>query len=276
MKKIVLAGLIALGVSALTAQACLVSGVVACDNGQSAAGILVSVTVDGTLLGTTPTSANGAYSIDFPTSPPGLYEVCVVPSSLPTGFTSVSGCQDFPITVDSSHFIDANFTLDGPACTPPTPGPCWLTGGGTVDKVKGQPHYSYGGVVNPGCSPTAAGGGNWNVVDHFAGLHFKGIDIQVIACSGVATKSPKVNVNIIDYKGTGTIVGVSGNSFPLTAVTFVARAVDVSEPGSGKDMLFVQVKDAVTGTVLLQIGDDVDDPATITTGNLQIHTTGCN
>ncbi len=53
---------------------------------------------------------------------------------------------------------------------------CWLTGGGTVDKSKGVPHFSFGGVVNPGCSPTAAGGGNWNVVDHFLQIHTSGCD----------------------------------------------------------------------------------------------------
>src|SRR5438309_4486662 len=36
-----------------------------------------------------------------------------------------------------------------------------LTGGGTIKGGKGQPLHSFGGVVNPGCSPTAAGGGNW-------------------------------------------------------------------------------------------------------------------
>src|ERR1041384_2309003 len=84
---------------------------------------------------------------------------------------------------------------------------CWLTGGGTIDKSNGTPHYSYGGVVNPGCSPTAAGGGNWNIVDHLAGLHFKGLQMSVIGCSGSSDKAPPVDLNIIDFEGVGVLSG---------------------------------------------------------------------
>jgi hypothetical protein len=143
-----------------------------------------------------------------------------------------------------------------------------------VDKIKGQPHYSYGGVVYPGCSPKAADGGNWNVIDHFAGLHFQGQHIIVDSCSGVATRSPKVDVNIIDFHGDGIITGIGGNPDSKADVTFVGRAVDNHEPGHDTDLLFISVSDG--SSVLLQIGNSADDPAVITTGNLQIHTSSCD
>src|SRR5579859_315332 len=223
----------ALALSAASAQAWNVSGVVSCPNGASAAGIIVKI--DG--VGSATTDAGGAYIIDLPTAA-ATYTICVDASSLPAG-TTVGGCQSFSVDWDNL-FGDVNFTLDGALCgTPPTPGPCWLTGGGTIGKTKGQPDFSYGGVVNPGCSPTAAGGGNWNVVDHAQGLHFQGQNITVLACGGVSTKSPKVNVNTIDFVGTGILEGVSGNPQPVIPVCFIAHAEDHAEPGAGKDSLYL-------------------------------------
>jgi len=212
---------------------------------------------------------------------PGSYTLCVDESTLPAGLSVVgNNCTKVTVNYSGQEFADVNFTLKGPLCeeTPP-PGPCWLTGGGTIDKTKGMPDYSYGGVVNPGCSPVAAGGGNWNVVDHARGLHFKGIDIAVIACSGEPTKSPRVPVNIIDFMGTGIIEGVSGNPTAVTPVSFIARAIDASEPGSGKDALYLNVMDG-SGTTVLLLSTDTDPavvaPVEISTGNLQIHTTSCD
>jgi hypothetical protein len=86
---------------------------------------------------------------------------------------------------------------------------------------------------------------------------------------------------VIDFKGTGTINGVSGNPFPKTDVKFVARAIDNSEGGAGKDQLYLWVQDAATDATLLLISTDPTHPAniapkTITTGNLQIHQTSCD
>jgi hypothetical protein len=135
-------------------------------------------------------------------------------------------------------------------------------------------------VVNPGCSPTAAGGGNWNVVDHVQNLHFKGLEIHVVGCSGPPTRSPKANVNTIDFVGTGTIVGIKGNPTPKTAVCFIARAIDVSEPGAHKDALYLDVMDCDTGETFLLISSNSDPtvvaPEPISTGNLQIHVSGCS
>ncbi len=275
--KIVISSLLALGLSSLTALAWSVSGVVSCPNGNSAAGI--DVFIDG--VGTSPTAANGAYSIELPDTP-ATYTICVNDHMLPPGATLPNGnCTQFSVDANN-RFANVDFTLGGDFCsTPPPQGPCWLTGGGTIGKTKGKPNYSYGGVVNPGCSPTAAGGGNWNVVDHLQGLHFKGLDIAVLDCSGVPDKAPKVNVNIIDFAGTGTIKGVDGNPLPLTPVCFLARAIDKGEPGGGKDMLYLNVFNCTTKKTLLLISADPGDPldvapVAISTGNLQIHTTGCN
>ncbi len=155
----------------------------------------------------------------------------------------MGGCKDFSVDANVS-IVEVDFTLGGSFCTPPPPsGPCWLTGGGTIGKTKGVPDYNFGGVVNPGCSPTAAGGGNWNVVDHLHNLHFKGLEISVIACSGGPDKAPAVNVNTIDFQGTGTLKGIAGNSMPETPVCFLGHAEDHGEPGGVEDRLYLNVYD---------------------------------
>jgi hypothetical protein len=128
-------------------------------------------------------------------------------------------------------------------------------------------------VVYPGCSPKAADGGNWNVVDHYTSLHFQGQMIIVDSCSGVSTKSPRVNVNIIDFHGVGIIEGTGSDAGQKVAVSFVGRAIDNQESGGGNDMLFLSVSDG--SNIVMQIGNSAADPATIATGNLQIHTTSC-
>jgi hypothetical protein len=273
--KSIMVAMLAMAFCAISARAWNVSGVVSCPNGNSAAGISVSVSG----VGSTTTSGNGAFLIELPDTA-ASYTICVDASTLPAG-TTVSACQTF--SVDANNlFASVNFTLSGSICgTPLPPGPCWLTGGGTIGKTKGQPDYSYGGVVNPGCSPTAAGGGNWNVVDHLQGLHFKGLNISVIGCSGVPDKAPPVDVNIIDFQGTGTITGFGGNTTPQTAVCFVGRAIDNGEPGGGKDQLYLRVYDCTSGAILMLISTDSANPldvapVSISTGNLQIHTSSCN
>jgi hypothetical protein len=123
-------------------------------------------------------------------------------------------------------------------------------------------------------APKAAGGGNWNVIDHATGLHFQGQTIIVDDCSGVPTSSPKVNVNVIDFHGVGILSGIGGNPDATIAVSFVGRAVDNHDGGAGADLLFISVSDGFN--TVLQVGNSAQDPAVIATGNLQIHTTGCN
>jgi len=266
--KLKIYGLLALGLSGLTANACILSIRVACPNDRTVSGI--QVCVDGVGCATTDdlgvvTIAVGGF---------GTYTVCVDSSTLPPGATLSPLCQKIKVLSDAPPLLE--FPLGGDFCsTPPPPGPCWLTGGGTIDKTKNVPNYSFGGVVYPGCSPKAADGGNWNVVDHYTGLHFQGQHIIVDACSGVPTRSPKVTVNVIDFHGTGIIKANGASSDDGTIpVTFVGRAVDNSESGGGNDMLYLSVSDG--SGVVMQIGTSAANPAIITTGNLQIHQTSCN
>ncbi len=264
--KMIMPSLIALALSGLTANACLVQVRIACPNDTPASG--VEVCIDG--VGCATTDNLGIAGIEVPAFT--TYTVCVTASTLPAGATLTPLCQKIKVVDDAPPVL--NFTLGGNICnTPPPQGPCWLTGGGTVYKGHGVPNFSFGGVVYPGCSPNAADGGNWNVVDHSDGLHFQGQQIIVDSCSGVHTRSPKVNVNIIDFHGTG-ILGVNGGD-AKTPVSFVGRAIDNNEPGGGNDQLFLIVTDS-SNNVVMQIGNSVGDPATISTGNLQIHTSSCN
>jgi hypothetical protein len=258
--------LFATGLSTLTASACILDIRVACPNDLGAAG--VEVCVDG--VGCAVTDSLGIATIAVPI---GTHTVCVTESTLPAGATISKPCQTVKVVSDAPPVVE--FDIGGDFCkTPPPPGECWLTGGGTVGKVKGQPEFSFGGVVYPGCSPKAADGGNWNVISHFQNLHFLGQHIVVDGCSGVPTRSPKVTVNVIDFHGEGVIGGIGGNEADRVPVTFVGRAVDFAESGGGTDLLYISVSDG--SGVVLQIGTSADDPAVITTGNLQIHQSSCD
>jgi hypothetical protein len=199
----------------------------------------------------------------------GTYHVCVV-SGLPAGAILAQPCQDVDFTgVD----IPVEFDLSGPFCTgAPPPSACWETGGGTLDKVKGNVVWTFGGVIYPGCSPTAAGGGNLNIVNHVTGLHFKGTDFVVDDCRGNPTKSPKVTVNIIDWHGVGYVSG--DDESKKTPVTFVGTFRDSKESGSNADGLYIQVLD-LSSNLVFQIGGGPDDLDLLTTGNVQIHQSSC-
>ena len=267
------AGLLAATLSVMTASAspCVLVRL-ACPNDLAPAPVRIHFyDSSGVLVGATWTDELGI------TGTCGLtigqtYTVCVDESTLPAGASVKKACQDATIVSFVPPLVE--FVLEGDLCGEiPPPGPCWLTGGGTVNKVKGVPNYSFGGVVYPGCSPTAADGGNWNVVDHNTGLHFQGQQIIVDSCSGVSTRSPRVNVNIIDFHGTGIIGGIGGNPEATIPVTFVGRCIDNLESGSGADKIYLRVNNGAI--VMLQVGNSTADPATISTGNLQIHTTSC-
>ena len=80
-------GLLALSLSAITASAWSVSGVVSCPNGNSTSGIVVSIQG----VGSTTTTATGAYLIELPDTT-ASYTICVDPTSLPAGTTVSGGC----------------------------------------------------------------------------------------------------------------------------------------------------------------------------------------
>lgn len=265
--KTIMSGLLALALSSLTASATLVPIRIACPNDKAASGVRVYIEN----VGEDVTDELGIAEIYVPYIG-STYTVCVDVTTLPVGATLLKPCQSFTATAAAPVI---KFDIRGDFCEGTTPtGDCWLTGGGTIGKSRGVADYSFGGVVYPGCSPKAADGGNLNVVAHATGLHFQGQQIIVDSCSGVSTRSPRVNVNIIDFHGTGIIGGIGGNPAATTAVSFVGRAVDNLESGSGSDLLYLRVTDG-SGTVL-QIGTSATAPAVISTGNLQIHTTSCN
>jgi hypothetical protein len=270
----VLAALVAATFAGQMANACHIYVTVSCpNNGNSAAGIMVCATST-TVSGEAPTCGltDNTGFVDLFTPGPDTYNVCVDTSTLPANATLASPCQMITC-IDPG--VSTTFDLSGDLCSPPPSNAlCWLTGGGTIGNGK-KPTFSYGGVVYPGCSPKAADGGNWNVIDHSTGVHFQGEHIVVDSCSGVSDKSPKVPVNIINFHGDGEVSGVGGNSTGTVPVTFVGEAIDNGEPGHGKDQLYIQVVDPSTSTVVLQIGTSAAAPQTVSTGNLQIHISSC-
>jgi hypothetical protein len=260
--------LLAAAVSAMTASAHLLVTVSCPDSGKSAAGIRVCATFSGDssvqVCGNT--DNNGFVTLE-PTAN-GTWHVCVDSSTLPAGATLSQTCQDVDF---EGTDIPVEFDLSGPFCAG-TPAACWETGGGTLDKAKGKPVWTFGGVIYPGCSPTAAGGGNLNIVNHISGLHFKGTDFVVDDCRGVSTKSPKVTVNIIDWHGTGYVSNADGSK--RMPVTFVGTFRDAKESGANADGLYIQVLD-LSGNLVFQIGGGPDDLDLLTTGNVQIHQSSC-
>src|SRR5262249_21365879 len=149
----------AAGLSALTANACFLQIRIACPNDRTAEGIKLWVDNVGYLT----TDSLGLATIQLPSF--GTYTVCVDTTTLPPRATLSPKCQKIKVVDEAPPVVE--FDLGGTFCsrTPPI-GQCWMTGGGTIDKSKGTPNYTFGGVVYPGCSPKAADGGNWNVVDH--------------------------------------------------------------------------------------------------------------
>jgi hypothetical protein len=265
--KIFLSSLFAAVLSTITASACLVQVRVACPNDNTASGIKVCIA--GSITGCAFTDPLGIAVLQVPNV--GNYTVCVDDTTLPAGAKISPNCQNIKVVTEDTTFVEMDLSGDFCGNTPP-PGGCWMTGGGTLGKGK-TPDFSYGGVVYPGCSPKAADGGNWNVIDHNSGLHFSGQQVIVDGCSGDPTASPKVNVRIIDFHGTGIISGIGGNPQATIPVTFTARAVDNHDGGAGADQLFLIVTSGAN--TLMQIGASVGAPATISTGNIQIHQSSC-
>src|SRR5258708_3958066 len=214
MKLKIMFSALAAACSLLTANACLVQVRVACPNDTTAAGI--NVCIAGSITGCALTDSLGIAVLQVPAV--GTYTLCVDQSTLPAGAKLNPNCIKVKVLTEDTTFVE--LSLSGDFCsTPPPQGACWMTGGGTLGKGK-TPDFSYGGVVYPGCSPKAAEGGNWNVIDHSSGIHFQGQHIVVDDCMGGPTKSPKVTVNIIDFHGDGIVTGVAGNPLAEIPATF--------------------------------------------------------
>lgn len=295
MKKLSLclgAGLLVLFGSVANSHAWLKVGHVFCDANTNGAidrvdvpvpGVLVVVTnLSGTFSNAAVTMRDGGFVIPLPDQPEVFVDF-IAPSTLPSGTTEVRPSSFTFMTASDETIVTNNFLIENPGCVPPPPATnnqCWLTGGGTIKAKKGQPIETFGGVVNPGCSPTAAGGGNWNNIDHAAKLHFKGLTIQVVNCGNVpgyppGSKSPVTPFNFIDFQGVGTLTGIGGNKANYGVVNFYARAEDHGEPGKGVDRYYLRVFDSAGNTLLLVSANPANPldvaPVTISTGNLQLH-----
>jgi len=247
--------------------------------------VLVVVTnQSGTFSNASWTTTDGLFVIDLPDAP-DQYVDYIHPNTLPSGTAQVLPSFSYFATTADQSSVTNNFLIENPACNldgppPPTNSNCWLTGGGTIAAGRGQPLHSFGGVVNPGCSSTAAGGGNWNDIAHAAKLHFKGLEIHVVDCGNVpgyppGSTSPRSPNNFIDFRGVGTLKGISGNKADYGVVYFSAHAEDLGEPGKAVDRLYLRVYDAAGTTLLLVSANPANPlvvaPVTIATGNLQIH-----
>jgi len=205
----------------------------------------------------------------------------------PNGIPDV-GTHDFEFVISQGEaFKKCPITITVRELPPPPEGHCWLTGGGEFFTDKSVRWFSYGGNVNPGCSPTAGDGGNWNTVDHVNDLHFQGKHIEVIRCGNVegippGSTSPVTPFNFIEFKGTGTLKGVKGNKTNYDLVYFWAHYEDRGEPGTN-DRIFLNVytdpNDPAGSSKLVIDGDNnaaTMDPVTVENGNLQLHDSGCD
>jgi hypothetical protein len=301
--KVCTLGLVALALSIGQAGAWFVTGRVLCPNGTAYANVAVNVagptTCNGLFVRTVTTDADGEYFLWLNDCESTL-TVSLDASTLPAGATIQSppgGTFTFTTTeADPSEVVD--FIVDSSHCR----GACWFTGGGAkVDPVLDIPvaqkgkWISFGGNVNPGCSPTAGEGGNWNHIDRLANLHFQGRAITVLECGNVTpppppgSTSPVTPFNYIIWTGVGTLKGIQGNKVNLP-VYFNARTEDRNEPGtkgsnagSGIDRYYLHVftnpSNPAGSTVLLVNGvaNPLDVvPVEIDDGNFQLHISSCD
>lgn len=317
MKRPFLSGVVAavalVGALAATAEAVSVNGYVYCDtNGNGVvdqddtpiANVTVNVNLvaTGTLFASAVTDASGFYQVSLiPVVQQYGYDAQVSVSldlqTLPPGST-VLGPTPFLITVGSWYAPGQHDWLTtNPSCGVKG---CWLTGGGgkfspitgtSLAETGKGPGHSFGGNVNPGCSPEAGEGGQWNDVAHTLKLHFQARAIEVVRCGNVpgipdGSESPQTPYNFIEFRGTGTLKGIHGNKVDYGNVQFAAYVEDRNEPGSSGakdgalvDRYFLRVFD-LGGTTLMLVDVDGDpmtvDPVAITDGNLQLHISSCS
>lgn len=283
-------------------------GYVNCEgDGTPMAGVTVLVTsTDGAgFAGQATTDAAGYYNVRLP-GEYACYRATVVTAAGDHVVSPVAGYSDFcvaPGATDPSQ----DWVIYSPACVTTEEMACWLTAGGAKfsqitgtdlgqsGRVKMEKNFNWGGNVNPGCSPTAGDGGQWNTIDAARKLHFQGFAIQVDRCGNVdgippGSTSPVTPYNFIEFRGTGRVLGIQGNKASYPNVYFFARAEDRNEPGSngqrdgaGKDRFFLNVytdQADPAGSSIMLVDVDADpatvDPLTITDGNMQIHISSCS
>ena len=304
-KLLTIAGTFVLLLGASVALAFPFQGFVHCEgNGSPMAGVTVQVSsTDGAgFTGQATTDETGYYYVHLP-GVYACYRATVMTAAGDHVVSPAAGYFDFCVAPGATDFSQ-DWVVYDPACVTEAMA-CWLTGGGAkfsaiTGTYLGQSNrtktkeYNWGGNVNPGCSPTAGDGGQWNTIDVARKLHFQGFAIEVVRCGNVdgippGSTSPVTPYNFIEFKGTGRVQGVQGNKASYPYVYFFARAEDRNEPGSngqhdgaGKDRYFLNVytdpADPVGSSIMLV---DVDanpatvDPLIITDGNMQIHISSC-
>ncbi len=300
-----------LGASA--ARACLIEGYIYCDSNQNRqldpedkgiGGVRVDiVNADGTFAEYSITDETGYYRIVLVEGVPDIYRVSVDMSTLPADAAvlvpALNANGEYVFSESGSDSFQVDWLISSASCFT---GKCWLTGGGVkfeavtnLRMAERGPQHTLGGNVNPGCSPTAGDGGQWNDVDHYNKLHFQGTAIQVTACGNVpgipaGSESPQTPYNYIEFQGTGWVHGIKGNKADYPFVYFYARCEDRNEPGSKGaragaliDRYFLWVyTDPLHAleTTLMLVDQDGNagtmDPILITGGNLQIHISSCD
>jgi len=286
-----------------TAKGWHLSGQVKCPNGFTFGGVIIVVTgssCEGPFNAFDVTGPDGLYEIRLPDCD-GAFTATLDVNTLPAGASVTSppgGSASFvTTTADDSEVID--WEINSAVCEQ---GSCWFTGGGAkIDNILGVAAaqkgkwISFGGNVNPGCSPTAGDGGNWNHVDREVNIHFQGQAIRVLDCGNVTpppppgSTSPVTPFNYIEWTGVGRVKGIQGNKLDAD-VYFNARTEDRNEPGSkdsnagtGIDRYYLHVftnaADPVGSTVLLVNGvpNPLDvQPVEIDHGNFQLHISSCD
>jgi len=292
-------------VSSVAAMAGTIEGTVSCDQKKGPlSGIVVtvvSVDPDHPFTGSATSDVDGFYSIDLP-AVVACYRATIDPGQGGVVVSPASGEFDFCVNDPKKDGFFQDWIIASPKCGGEEEGACWLTGGGArFSSITGTlvgdvgKRHNWGGNVNPGCSPTAGDGGSWNDIDATGKLHFHGTHIEVVRCGNVdgippGSTSPVTPFNFIEFKGWGTLRGISGNKADFGTVYFFARAEDRNEPGStgqrdgaGKDRYFLKVftdPSNENGSVKILVDIDGDpatvDPLIITDGNMQIHISSCD
>lgn len=290
-------GLVALAAAAfaLPSHAWFLEGSVFCDVNQNQYidgydTVMPNVTVLATdssgAVYSAASGASGYYHVSVPG--PGSYTAALADSTVPLGTTYVipaGGVFTFALSTGTSY-VEQHWLLAGPTCQQVVQRGCWLTAGGVKFQDARGPVHSFGGVVFPSCSSKPSKGGQWNHVAHTQRLHLIGSQINEVACGNVdgippGSTSPVTPYNFIEFRGTGSLMGIKGNPAEYEHVYFSARAEDRGEPGR-EDRYFLHVYTDPTnpaGSTVLVVDHDgspsTRDPLVITGGNLQLHASSC-
>ncbi len=198
MRLFVLSVLVLSLISGARAYAWHVEGQVRCPNGSVYPGVKVAVlgaSSQGAFEGFDYTDSDGRYLVELPNAP-GSFVATLDASTLPSDAT-IPAPVNF-VTTYTAVIVTINWGVDSSVCED---GACWLTGGGAITSPRPvtstarrqaksktgsrTPNLSFGGNINPGCSPTAGDGGNWNHVDRILNLHFQAKSIKVVRCGNV-------------------------------------------------------------------------------------------